>query len=200
MKILLTGFEPFADHKVNPSQLLISKLPDHYQGKELIKDVLPVHHQHGSQKLLNLLTSYQPDAVVSFGLASGCPHISLERVAINLMDFRIADNTGTIIEDQPVHEDGPAAFFSTLPLKSIRNALTEVGIPAHISLSAGAYLCNQVFYTMMHAINTIGLNTKAGFIHLPDLPQQAAQDTKPLPSMSFDLMLKAVYLIIEQLN
>jgi pyroglutamyl-peptidase len=102
MKILLTGFEPFGGHPINPSQLLMQALPDQYMGMTLVKQILPVHHQWGPQKILALLRSHQPDAVIAFGLASGRSQISLEKVALNLLDFSIADNAGVIVENQPV--------------------------------------------------------------------------------------------------
>ncbi len=199
MKILITGFEPFGDHNFNPSEQLMAELPNKHQDAVLIKGTLPVHNQLGPQKLLSLLEEHQPDAVIAFGLASGRAEISLERVAINLMDYSIADNAGNKIENQPIIEGSPAAYFSTLPLQKIHRALIEAGIPSQLSLSAGAYLCNQVFYTLMHTINLRGLNINAGFVHLPDLPEQVALSQKSIPSMSFSLIHQAAILLIENL-
>jgi pyroglutamyl-peptidase len=200
MKILITGFEPFHDHPLNPSQLLVEKLPDQYHGFRIIKGILPVHHALGPEKLIALLNDHQPDAVLSFGLAANRAKISLERVAINIMDFSIADNAGVTISNQPIDPNGPAAYFSSLPLDQLLKALIDAGIPAEISLSAGAYLCNQVFYTLMQLVALQNKNISAGFIHLPALPEQAAKSQKPIPSMPFELMIKAAHLIIDRLG
>ena len=197
MKILLTGFEPFGEHSLNASQKLLESLPGSLMdGVQLKKQILPVDKELAPQRIAALLHLEKPEAIIAFGLASGRPCISLERVAINLMDFRIPDNAGRKIEDQPVVEGGPAAYFTTLPIRSIRAALEEAGIPAELSLSAGAFLCNAVFYRVMHEIAISQLSVKAGFIHLPDLPEGAAGCEKPRPSMSLDLILKAAKLII----
>ena len=200
MKTLITGFEPFGEHNLNPSQLLIQTLPDQLQDVELLKTILPVHHQKASQQLLHLIIDQEPDAVISFGLAAGRAKISLERVALNLLDYTIADNVGVTIQNQPVVEDGPAAYFSTLPLQSMLSALNNASIPAEVSLTAGAYLCNQVFYSLMHTINTRQLPILGGFIHLPALPDQAAKSKQTMPSMSFELILQAAEIIISQLE
>jgi pyroglutamyl-peptidase len=199
MKILLTGFEPFGAYPINPSQLLIQALPDQYQGLTLLKEILPVHHQQGPEKILTLFRSHQPEAVIAFGLASGRAQISLERVALNLLDFSIADNAGVIVENQPIVPSGPAAYFSTLPLQAMQGALNAKGIPAEISLSAGAYLCNQIFYSLMHEIASQDLSTQAGFVHLPDLPEQAAQSSTPIASISLEVLIQAAHILVTQL-
>lgn len=200
MNILLTGFEPFGVHAINPSQLLVESLPDQYQGITLTKSILPVDHQLTPKVLINLLRDHQPDAVISFGLASGRAKIAIERVAVNLMDFSIPDNTGATIENHPVVEQGPAAYFSSLPIHAMQSALNKAGIPAELSLTAGAYLCNQVFYLLMHQIAIQNLKAQAGFIHLPALPEQAASSKKTIPSMSLEHIRKAAFLIVAELD
>lgn len=201
MKILLTGFTPFGKSPLNPSQQLIVSLPEvGKNGETLLKAILPVDQDQAPKILLDLLHQFQPDAVLMFGLASGRPKICLERVAINLQDFRIPDNAGVSVTDEPVVVDGPAAYFSTLPLRPMLNALNTEGIPASLSLSAGAYLCNQVFYTVMHEITQKKRSTRAGFIHLPALPAQAAKLDIDLPSMSLDLEIQAAHILIAQLQ
>lgn len=199
MKILLTGFEPFGENTINPSQLLVESLPAQYQDISLVKSVLPVDHQQAPWVLKNLLQEHQPDAVLSFGLASGRVKIAIERLAVNLMDFSIADNSDAMVQNQPVIEQGPAAYFSTLPIYPMLAALNQAGIPAEFSLSAGAYLCNQVFYFLLHQIATQNLKARAGFVHLPALPEQTARSKKPIPSMSLELISKAAYLMITEL-
>lgn len=200
MNILMTGFEPFGEHNLNPSQLLIEALPDKFQDSVLIKDVLPVHHDLAPRKLTELLNVHQPDAVIAFGLAAGRAKISLERIAINLMDFSIADNAGMTVKNQPINESGPAAYFSTLPLSVMFTELNAAGFPAELSLTAGAYLCNQVFYTLMHELTRQNLSIPAGFVHLPALPELAAKSEKQVPSMSLDQILKAAHLMINILE
>ena len=200
MKILITGFEPYNQHPVNPSQLLVQNLPDQFQEVILIKGILPVHHTLGPQKLLALLKDHQPDAVVAFGLATSRAKISLERVAINLMDYTIADNAGVTIANQPIDEHGPTAYFSTLPLERLLTDLTGAGFPAEISLSAGAYLCNQVFYTLLHTLALQNKHIPAGFIHLPALPEQAAIAKHSMPSLPLDLLLRAAHLILTTIS
>lgn len=201
MKILLTGFEPFDGSPVNPSQQVVEAVTDDtIVGISLIKTVLPVDYARAPFVLLEALHTHRPDAVLAFGLASGRSKISLERVALNLLDFRIPDNSGVKISDQSVIEGGPAAYFTTLPVRPFLLDFLEEGIPAEISLTAGGYLCNLVFYTIMHHISTHQLPTQAGFIHLPALPEQAAQSDKTLPSLSLELDIKAARLMIVHLS
>jgi len=200
MNILITGFEPFGEHEINPSQILVQSLPDQYQGCCLLKSTLPVHHELAPRRLINLLREHQPDAVIAFGLATGRAKISFERVAINLMDFTLADNAGVRIENQPVIEAGPAAYFSSLPIHTMLEALTHAGIPAELSLTAGSYLCNQVFYVLMHEIETHNLKTRAGFIHLPALPQQTAASNRSIPSMGLDQIYTTALLLVAELG
>lgn len=116
------------------------------------------------------------------------------------MDFRIPDNSGATISDQPIIEGGPAVYFSTLPVTEMLTALLAEGIPTEYSLSTGAYLCNQVFYVMMHEIACKSLPMRAGFIHLPVLPEQAAQSDKGIPSMCFEKVLLAAKTLISHLH
>ncbi len=197
MKILLTGFEPFGDNPINASQRLIEALPITLnENIHLQKLILPVDEKRAPEIVKQAMDEGKPDGVMAFGLAAGRTDISIERVAINLMDFQIPDNTGASISDTAVVQNGPAAYFSTLPVRNMLNKLTKVGIPASLSLSAGAFLCNQVFYSVMHQITINKWGISAGFIHLPTLPEAAAQNKKPTPSMSLDLMLKAAKIMI----
>ncbi len=124
MKVLITGFEPFGQSPINPSQILVNDTPDQFPGGiELVKAVLPVEKAAGPEALIDALLRHQPEAVICFGLAAGRSAISLERVAVNLMDYRIPDNTGQTVQDQPVIPDGPAAYFSSLPLRAMLTSL-----------------------------------------------------------------------------
>ena len=200
MKVLLTGFEPFSEYTINPSQLLVDSLPDQYQDLFLTKCILPVDHHQAPPMLFDAIHNHQPDAVVSFGLASGRAKISLERIAVNLLDFSIEDNSGTKIENQPIVEQGPAAYFSSLPFHTMLAGLNQGGIPAELSLSAGAFLCNQVFYLLMHQVESLNKPIQAGFIHLPALPEQSAANNQPTPSMSMEHVKKVAFIILDNLN
>jgi pyroglutamyl-peptidase len=200
MKILITGFEPFGESSINPSQMLVESLSDDgYDNHVLIKATLPVDQANAPGKLKMLINQHQPEAILAFGLAMGRPTICLERVALNLQDFRIPDNQGVTITDQPIHPNGPAAYFSTLPIRRMSASLSEGGLPATISLTAGAYLCNLIFYEMMHTLALRQASTLAGFIHLPALPEQAADSKKPIPSLGFEHDLKAAKILINEL-
>jgi pyroglutamyl-peptidase len=201
MKIIVTGFEPFADHAQNPSQMLVESLLDRTRENiDLVTTLLPVDRVKAPRILLAQFHQHQPDAVLCFGLAAGRAKISLERVALNLLDFSIPDNQGLVVSDSPISAEGPTAYFSTLPIQSILTSSKEAGVPAEISLSAGTYLCNLVFYTLMHEIARAGRIIPAGFIHLPALPQQTALSDKPLPSLSFDLMSLAAEIILTHIS
>ncbi len=200
MKILVTGFEPFGESSINPSQMLVESLSESdFEDVMFIKAVLPVDQARAPEEIKRLIKQHNPEALIAFGLAMGRAKIALERVALNLRDFRIPDNQGVTITDKPIHSDGPAAYFSTLPLQTILSALLAAGIPAEISLSAGAYLCNLVFYTSMHTLDAIHSHVPAGFIHLPALPEQAAHSKKPIPSLSFEHEQKAAGILIHKL-
>lgn len=200
MKILLSGFEPFGESPINPSQVLIESMAKKkFSQGECQAVILPVDRDRGPEALLAAVDSYSPDIVLSFGLAIGRAKISLERVALNLMDFRIPDNAGARAQDEPVIRNGPAAYFSTLPLRTLYNVLLKNHLPVDLSLSAGAYLCNQVYYSLLHEIAVRQKPIRAGFIHLPALPEQAAESRQAMPSMSFDLMQKAAEIIINVL-
>jgi pyroglutamyl-peptidase len=198
MKILLTGFEPFDKSPINPSEQVVETLAaETIPGVELATAILPVEVERGPAALLQTFEATQPDGVVCLGQASGRKGISIERVAVNLLDFRIPDNAGNQISDQSVIVDGAAAYFITLPIRQIFETLKEKGIPAELSLSAGAYLCNQVIYTLLHHLQSQSLQIPAGFIHLPDLPEQAAVRSRPTPSMSLDTMIQGIRVALE---
>lgn len=193
MIFLVTGFEPFGGSSINPSEQVIKALEGQtIGGAQLLTAVLPVDGQLAPQVLLDAMQNWKPDGVLCLGEAARRPVLSIERLAVNLLDYRIPDNTGHQILDEPVIPGGPAAYFATLPVQKIYQALVEAGIPAELSLTAGAYLCNQVFYHLMHFINTNALEIQAGFIHLPALPVQAVYQPSPQPSMSLETSLSGV--------
>ncbi|SEQ11860.1 pyroglutamyl-peptidase [Rosenbergiella nectarea] len=173
--VLLTGFEPFGDESINPSWEVVSRLEGVTDAEECIVCVqLPCVFGESLQVLLAAIARYSPTLVIAVGQAGGRTDISLERIAINIDDARIPDNQGYQPIDKPVVENGPAAWFSTLPIKAIVNALQQEGIPASVSQTAGTYVCNHVMYGLLHALGDKP-EVKAGFMHIPYLPQQAAK-------------------------
>lgn len=200
MKILLTGFEAFGQSNINPSERVVGRMAEwQFEEFELETAVLPVDRFRGPEALLACVEQSQPDGVVCLGEAGGRHAISIERVAINLLDFGIADNDGLIVQDEKIVADGPDAYFTTLPVRQLKQSLNEANIPAELSLSAGAFLCNQVTYSLLHYLAQRELAVPAGFVHLPFLPQQVAAQRRPLPSMTLDLMKTAVTVILKTL-
>jgi pyroglutamyl-peptidase len=196
--ILLTGFEPFGGETVNPSWLAVQGLHGRElsEGSRIVALQLPCVFDVSRQVLLQALAQYQPHTVLCVGQAGGSAELCIERVAINLDDARSADNAGAQPIDQPIVPDGPAAYFTTLPIKAMVQALHASGIPASISHSAGTYVCNHVFYALMHAASSNALLRRAGFIHIPYLPQQALQHASA-PSMGLELVQQALLTALE---
>ena len=194
MKVLVTGFEPFGGEKINPSWEAVNDLPDEINGAVLIKRRLPVTFRGVRKILPKLLVEEKPDVVIMTGQAGGRPNITVERVAINVMDSRMADNEGYKPEDEPVFEGAPVAYFSTLPIKAIVKALREEGIPASVSNSAGTYVCNTAMFTTLHTIEVEGMESQAGFIHVPFSHEQVLD--KPRPSMALETIKRAIEVAI----
>lgn len=191
--ILVTGYEPFGSYTVNPSQELAKILDGRRIGNCAVAGaVLPVHHLEASRHVSVLLGEMAPVAVVHLGLAEGRTRLALERAALNVMDYRIADNAGYRAEGEPCVPEGPAAYFATLPLPEILAALMAEGIPAYVSNTAGTFLCNQTLYRTLHEIEMRELTARAGFIHLPLLPAMVALSGTDQPSMDLPLMLRGV--------
>jgi len=191
--ILVTGFEPFGTHSANPSEELAKAIDGRQVAAHVVRGVtLPVHHVNASRRMAELLTELTPAAVVHLGLAAGRARIALERVALNVMDYELTDNVGYRAHGEPCVAGGPGAYFSTLSLGDILTALTGEGIPAYLSNTAGAYLCNQTMYTTLHAISQRGASTRAGLLHLPLLPSMVAASGMDEPSTDFGVMLRAV--------
>lgn len=197
-KILVTGFEPFGGSEFNPSQQVALALQGQTAGDSVITSaILPVDRDGGPRALLAEIEQRQPHAVVCLGEAARRPAVSVERIAVNLLDYRIPDNNGAQVTDLPVEPDGPAAYFSTLPVREIYEAILAAGIPVELSLSAGAFLCNQVFYTGRHYVSRQEKSIPLGFIHLPALPEQAAKAQAPYASMNLETSLRAIRLALE---
>lgn len=200
MRVLLTGFEPFGKEEVNPSELAVRAFQQVVAGRlpdvEVRVAVLPVSFRRASSLLEEIIEELKPDVYVGVGLRSGVSHVAVERVAVNLKDARILDNDGEQPIDEPIVPGGPAAYFSTLPVKAIVRRLRESGVPAAISNSAGTFLCNFVMYLGLHLSATRGYPRRAGFIHVPLTPEQVAARRADLagipPSMSLNTVVKAL--------
>lgn len=201
MKFLVTGFEPFGQSSINPSEQVVQQLAvATFEGFQVATAVLPVHRSRGPEVLRTAVTQTKPDAIICLGEAGGRHAISIERVAVNLLDYGIADNDGQQVQDEPIESDGPAAYFTTLPVRQLKQAVQAAGIPAELSLTAGAYLCNQVTYELLHFLAQQQLAIPAGFVHLPFLPQQAAALPRKHPSMALETMSTAVSTILTTLH
>jgi pyroglutamyl-peptidase len=184
--ILLTGFEPFAGKRLNASWEVVRGLNGQCVGDAhiIVSESLPCAFRESLLRLEQLIELHQPVIVIGVGQAGGRAAFSLERVAINLQDAATPDAFDYQPVDQPVIEGDSAAYFSTLPNKAILTSLREHGIPANVSQSAGTYVCNTVFYSLMHAASRSAVPFRAGFVHIPYLPEQAANKKPGTPSMS----------------
>ncbi|NCX40811.1 MAG: pyroglutamyl-peptidase I, partial [Burkholderiaceae bacterium] len=173
-KVLISGFEPFGGAKLNPSELLVAELKRiEFKNLELSTVILPVEFDRASDVLLRKVNELKPEMVVAFGQAEGRTAITPEKIAINLDDARIPDNSGDQRKNQVIDKGGSDGYFSTLPVEAMVDAMKAVGYPAEISLSAGAFVCNHVFYSLQRAL--IGTGIRSGFVHLPLVNEQAAE-------------------------
>ncbi len=191
--LLLTGFEPFGGHGANPSEEVAKALDGRAVGGAVVRSaVLPVDHAAAGPRVARLVDDLDPRAIVHLGLAAGRARLALERVAVNVMDFDTPDNTGYRARGEACVTGGPAAYFATLPLDAILEALRGEGVPAYISNTAGTYLCNQTLYGTLHRLAARPHPPAAGFIHLPLLPAMVAAGGLEQPSMDAGLMVRAV--------
>ena len=198
--VLLTGFDPFGGESLNPSWLAAEALHgETIAGRRIVAVQLPTSFARGPRTLRAAIRRHAPELIVCVGQAGGRAQISLERVAINIDDARIADNDGAQPVDTPIVRGGPAAYFSTLPIKTMFAALREADIPAEISQTAGTFVCNRVFYALMHALAedaNLRVGIRGGFVHIPYLPEQAA--ARPgAPSLSLGIVVAGLRIMIE---
>lgn len=171
LKVLLTGFEPFNNGQLNPSEQLVRKIKsDSVPGAHIMTAVLPVVFGEAAKSLLALVDEHEPDVIICFGQAEGRTAITPERFAVNLDDASIADNKGNIRIDQPIQVSGPTGYETTLPVKEIVASLKAEGIPAALSLSAGTFVCNHIFYELQYALK--GKAVQSGFVHVPLMNEQ----------------------------
>lgn len=175
--LLITGFDPFGNNTVNPSWAAVEQLPDVIGDYKLCK--LPISTVYGkaAQAVLAKAEQIGADAVISVGLAGGRDAVTPERIAVNIRDARIPDNEGVLCRGEKIDPNGPAAYFSTLPVEAMSQAIRDAGIPSSVSNTAGTYVCNDVLYALLRRFD--GTSVRAGFIHVPYIPEQG-QPNLPL--------------------
>jgi len=186
-KLLITGFDPFGGEPINPSWEAVKRLPDRIGDYEIVKMQLPTVFGKAASILLDRAREEKPDVIVSVGQAGGRPAVTPEFVGINQRVARIPDNEGNTPMDQKICEDGPDGLFATVPVRAMVDAMTQAGYPASVSYTAGAYVCNDVLYTLLHHFS--GTATRCGFIHVPFLPSQAKNGQ---PSLELESIIHAL--------
>lgn len=194
--VLLTGFEPFNKASINPAWEAVRAL-EGWSGEHFRVEVrrLPCVFIEANRVLAAMVDELHPDIVIAVGQAGGRAEISVERVAINVDDASILDNAGQQPVDRRICEEGPAAYFTTLPIKAMVAAIREKGVPADVSQTAGTFVCNHVFYGLMH--HTAGRAVKAGFIHVPFLPEQAEERPDDPPAMALDDIILGIMAAVD---
>jgi len=197
MKALVTGFEPFGPDALNPSREAVLRLSSRLGDLTIETRIVPTVFGRAIAALEDAIVTTQPDIVLGVGLAGGRAELSLERVAINVDDARIPDNDGQQPIDQPIVAGGPAAYFTGLPVKRAVAALREAGLPAIVSNTAGTFVCNHIFYGLMHLVASRRLPVRGGFLHVPYLPEQAAGLAGiQVPSMALDDIVRGIEIIL----
>jgi len=190
--VLLTGFEPFGTATSNPSGEIVKQI----SGDNIVTAILPVAYEGSAERLLALIAEHNPEVVICLGQAEGRTQITPEKIAINLDDARLPDNAGVQRSDIKILDNGPDAYFTTLPIKEMVDTAKAAGVPASVSLSAGAFLCNHVFYVAQN--NFAGSNVRSGFVHVPLMDSQAPE-FPGMPTMPLDQMVTAVRAMLEVL-
>lgn len=183
-KLLITGFAPFGGESINPSWEAVKQLPDEIGEYRLVKTELPVVFGDAFVCCVQAAGREQPDIILCVGQAGGRKKVTPEMVGINLRYASIPDNAGNLPKDKPVVSGGPDAYFATVPVRRMADAMGERGA---VSYSAGAYVCNDLLYSLLH--HFVGSDVRAGFIHVPYLPSQAKEG---VPSMELDEIVQAL--------
>lgn len=190
-KLLITGFDPFGGESINPAWEAVRLLPDVIRDFELVKLEIPTVFGAAAQVVIDKAEEIHPDAIISVGQAGGRAAVTPEMVGINLRYASIPDNMGALPCDIPIAEGGPAAYFSTLPVRAMAKAICDAGLPGAVSYSAGSFVCNDVLYSLLHHFDETAV--RAGFIHVPFLPEQ----TVDKPSLPLDKTIAALCAAIE---
>lgn len=182
MKVLITGFDPFGGESVNPAYEAVKMLSDEISGAEIVKLEIPTEFVRSGDMVCHAIDNFSPDVVINVGQAGGRSCVTVEKVAINCEDARVPDNAEYSSHDVKVKDDGPDAYFATLPVVEIVKETNALSIPCEMSYTAGTYVCNSVMYNVLHYVATKGLKIKAGFIHVPYAAEQAVTK-KQIPYM-----------------
>ena len=194
-KLLITGFDPFGGQTVNPSWEAVRLLPGRIGAYEVTCLQIPTLFGEGARKVRSAAEALHPDVILSVGQAGSRRGVTPEVVGINLREARIPDNGGFQPVNVPIVPDGPAAYFATVPVRAMVDAMTAAGLPCALSYSAGAFVCNDVLYTLLHHYH--GTAVQAGFIHVPFLPEQAGDS---MPSMPLKDIVRALTLCVGALG
>lgn len=194
-KLLITGFDPFGHYQINPSWEVVKALPDKIGTFSLTKLMLPNIYGLEARMLLEKAQEIEPDIILMLGMDSGTTKVHIDTVAINIQDALMEDNMGRRPWNKPIIENGPVAYFATIPAHELVQQLQKEGLHVHLGYSSGGYVCNDVFYSVAHKFNNT--NTKFGFIHIPLLPQMVWDEKEALP---LEQSLKIVTRIIELLG
>lgn len=183
-KLLITGFDPFGGQLLNPSWAAVEQLPERIGGYVLCKLAIPTVFGEAARLVLEKAAQFQPDVILSVGLAGGRDAVTPERIAVNIRDARIPDNAGNQPRGEFAVPDGPAAYFATVPVENMAQAIQEAGVPGAVSNTAGTYVCNDVLYTLLHHYS--GTQVRVGFLHVPYLPEQGE------PNLPLERTVKAL--------
>lgn len=191
MKILVTGFDPFGEDEINPAIEAVKRLDDEIAGAQIVKLEIPTVFGECADVVHEATLKEKPDYVLNIGQAGGRFALTPERVAINFDDGRIADNKGYQPIATPIHEDGQNAYFTQLPVKAMARAIRDAGLPSSVSTTAGTFVCNHIMYQVQYMIDKEFPDLKAGFMHIPYLPEQVV--AKPeTPSLSLTDDVKGI--------
>jgi pyroglutamyl-peptidase len=196
MRALVTGFDPFGGDEVNPSGLAVGRLERQIGSVTVTAVELPTSYAQSAKVLMTAIDETRPDIVLCVGQAGGRAELCLERVAINVQDARIRDNDGAQPIDEPVVAGGPAAYFSTLPIKACVAEMRAAGLPAVVSNTAGTFVCNHIFYALMDMVRQHSTPIRGGFLHIPYIPEQASR-VGGAPSMALDDIVRGIEIILE---
>ena len=197
-RILVTGFEPFGGHVLNPSAQIVEALAlDPVWRHQVDTLIVPVSYSSADSIVKNKISQKSYDYVLMLGQASGRSKISLERVALNWIESDLADSSGEVLSGQKINPAAENAIFASLPLEKLKLELQAIEIPVEISLNAGGYVCNYLFFQVAQAI--ADTSTKCGFIHLPLLPEQVSS-VESASSLAFDIQFKAVLSLLSYLR
>jgi len=197
MKILVTGFDPFGGDKMNPAYEAVKLIPAEVAGATVIKEEIPTVFGKCGEVLDKLIEKHKPDAVLCVGQAGGYSAIAVEKIAVNLAEYRIPDNEKNQPSDEAIVKGGKAAYFASLPVKAMVKNIKDHGIPAKVTYSAGTFVCNDIMYRLLHMIDTKYTQIRGGFIHVPFDTAQVVDRADGTPSMPVATIAKALEYAIE---